>query len=338
MIEVVGEISPQIGGISNACNILGVSRASYYRSTTPPKQSQRKAAERPRPKNALSPEEREQALEYLHSERFVDKPPAAVVHSLLDEGVYLASERTLYRILADNKEVKERRAQRRHITYKKPELIATAPNRVWSWDITKLKGPVAWTYYYLYVIIDIFSRKVVGWMLAEREAGSYAQQLIETTCAKEGIEPGQLTIHSDRGPAMQSGPVVHLHARLGITKSNSRPYVSDDNPFSEAQFKTLKYRPGFPDRFGSYEDASAFCTPFFQWYNNDHYHSAIQFLTPAMVHHGLADTVLKQRHQRLLEAFHKTPERFIAGPPALKVLKRTVYINPPQKGDESSLN
>ena len=337
MNAVIQEVAPQLGGVSRACNLLGVPRASYYRSLTPPKDGGT-VTERPKPKNALSTEERELALEYLHSERFVDKPPAAVVYSLLDEGIYIASERTLYRILADNKEVKDRRAQRRHVNYTKPELIATAPNQVWTWDISKLKGPVAWTYYYLYVIIDIFSRKVVGWMLAEREAGSLAEQLIEETCIKENIKPGQLTIHSDRGPAMQSGPVVHLHARLGITKSNSRPYVSDDNPFSEAQFKTLKYHPGFPERFGGYEDALAFCKPFFQWYNNDHYHSGIQFLTPAMVHHGQSDAVLMQRHQRLLEAYNKTPERFITGPPAIKTLERAVYINPPQKGDKNSLN
>lgn len=267
-----------------------------------------------------------------------DKPPAAVVHSLLDEGIYIASERTLYRILADNKEVKERRAQRRHVNYTKPELIATAPNQVWTWDITKLKGPVAWTYYHLYVIIDIFSRKIVGWMLAEKEAGCLAEQLIEETCIKENIKPGQLTIHSDRGPAMKSGPVVHLHARLGITKSSSRPYVSNDNPYSEANFKTLKYQPGFPERFGGYEDGLAYCTPFVHWYNNEHYHSGIQFLTPAMVHQGQADEILRQRHQRMLEAYSKTPGRFIAGPPALKTLERAVYINPPQKGAKNSLN
>ena len=338
MIEVIQRASSQLGGISKACALLGFSRTRFYRAVTPPKKIEAKVGERPKPKNALSVEERGVALEYLHSERFVDKPPAAVVHSLLDEGVYIASERTLYRILADNKEVKERRAQRRQVDYKRPELIATAPNQVWTWDISKLKGPVAWTYYHLYVIIDIFSRKVVGWMLAEREAGCLAEQLIEATCTKENVKPGQLTIHSDRGPAMQSGPVVHLHARLGITKSNNRPYVSNDNPYSEANFKTLKYSPGFPDRFGSHEDVLAFCAPFFNWYNNEHYHSGIQFLTPAMVHHGQADAVLKKRHQRTLEAYTKTPERFIGGPPKLKTLERAVYINPPQKEDKNSLN
>lgn len=332
MIAATKELVPQLK-VQESCDVLGMPRASYYRSISPPKE--REPREPVRPSNALSEEERQRVLDVLHSERYIDCPPAAVFHSLLDKGVYLASERTMYRILADNNEVKERRAQRRHPQYGKPELIATAPNQVWCWDITKIKGPVKWLYFHLYVMLDIFSRCVVGWTLAPKESGSMASQLIEETCAKQGIQPGQLTIHSDRGPAMQSGPVVHLHARLGIIKSNSRPHVSNDNPFSESQFKTLKYRPGFPDRFGSYEDARIFCEGFFPWYNNEHYHSAIAFLTPADVHYGRADEILAARQAKMMKVYAANPDRFINGPPKPTVLERAVYINPPTTSDYS---
>lgn len=327
MIAAAQELAPQLNQVRESCDVLGVSRASYYRAIAPPKK--REPRKPVRPSNALSEAERQQVLDVLHSEAYIDCPPAAVFNSLLDKGEYLASERTMYRILADNDEVKERRAQRRHPQYAKPELIATGPNQVWCWDITKIKGAVKWLYFHLYVMLDIFSRCVVGWMLAPREAGYLAEQFIKETCTRQGIEPGQLTIHSDRGPAMQSGPVVHLHARLGITKSNSRPHVSNDNPFSESQFKTLKYRPGFPDRFGGFEDALAFCEEFFPWYNNEHYHSAIAFLTPADVHYGRADEILAARHATMMEAYAANPRRFIKGPPKPTVLERAVYINPP---------
>lgn len=283
---------------------------------------------------ALTEQERQLILDALHSERFVDRAPAEVFNTLLDEGIYLGSIRTYYRILAKNQEVKERRAQRRHLEYQKPELIATDPNQVWTWDITKLLGPAKWTYYYLYVILDIFSRYVVGWMLAEREASVWAQQLIEETYDKQNIQPGQLTIHSDNGAPMQATPMVGLHARLDIAKSNSRPHVSNDNPFIESHYKTMKYSPGFPRRFhNGFDEASEFCKDFFPWYNKEHRHSGIAFLTPEMVHYGLADQALAERHIRRLEAYQANPERFIQGPPKPRQLDRAVYINPPKKNE-----
>lgn len=330
MISAVRELSPSLGGARAACDALGLARATYYRAICPRASAPRQKPEEPLAAGReLKASECQRILDYLHSERFVDRSPSEVFYTLLDEGIYLASIRTFYRVLADHDEVRERRAQRRIPEYRKPELLATEPNQVWTWDITKLLGPAKWTYYYLYVIIDIYSRYVVGWMLAERESGSLAEELIRETCVKQNIERDQLTIHSDRGPAMQSGPVVHLMARLGITKSNSRPHVSNDNPFSESQFKTLKYHPGFPKRFGGPDDARAFSTPFFRWYNQQHCHSAIAFLTPETVHYGLATEVLDARQARRLEAYEAHPERFINGPPRPLQLPAAVYINPP---------
>jgi putative transposase len=268
----------------------------------------------------------------LHSERFVDKAPGEVVATLLDEGVYHCSERTMYRILKGNDEVRERRNQLRHPEYKKPELLATGPNQVWSWDITKLKGPVKWTWFYLYVILDIFSRYVVGWLLARRESAALAKRLIGDSCEKQGIESGQLLIHADRGTSMKSKCLAQFLADLGVTKSHSRPHVSDDNPFSEAQFKTLKYRPEFPDRFGSFEDGLRLCREFFPWYNTEHRHSGIGMLTPEMVHYGLADAVLENRRRVLASAYGAHPERFVKGPPIPRPLPEEVWINPPKSG------
>ncbi len=252
------------------------------------------ARERPTPERALSAAERQVVLDTLHSEAFVDKAPAEVWATLLDQGTYLCSPRTMYRILDDAQEVRERRDQLRHPAYKKPELLARAPNEVWSWDITKLLGPAKWTYFYLYVILDIFSRYVVGWMVADCESATLANQLIEQTCAKQGILPGQLTLHADRGTSMKPKAVALLLSDLGVTKTHSRPHVSDDNPFSESHFRTLKYRPGFPTdfpgRFGSIQDARAFCRSFFPWYNTEHRHSGIGLLTPENVHYGRAAT------------------------------------------------
>lgn len=339
MITVAHELSPQIGDVSRACSALGVPRSTYYRAVSPSQESEAKPpAEKKPPKNALSPEERQKVLDHLHSERFVDKSPAQAFHTLLDEGIYLASISTYYRILASNKEVCERRAQRRRIQYSKPELMALGPNEVWTWDITKFKGPAKWMYYFLYVVIDIFSRYVVGWMLTTRESGDFAKQLLEQSYTNQNIEPSQLTIHSDRGPSMQSLPVVALHAKLGITKSNSRPYVSNDNPFSEAQFKTLKYQPEFPERFGCYDDALSFCRGFFSRYNTQHHHSGILYLTPETVHYGRADAVLAARHEQMMLAYSRNPERFRGGPPKPRFLEQAVYINPPEKRMECSLN
>jgi len=240
----------------------------------------------------------------------------------------------MYRILDENDEVKERRNQLRHPVYQKPELLATEPNRVWSWDITKLLGPVKWSYFYLYVILDIFSRYAVGWMVAERESATLAKRLIHETCCKQEIDPGQLTLHADRGSSMKSKPVALLLSDLGVTKTHSRPHTSDDNPFSESQFKTLKYRPDFPKRFGSLEDARAFCQTFFNWYNKEHRHSGIALLTPESVHYGKARDVLKGRQDVLLAAYNDHPERFVRKPPVPQPLHEAVWINPPKSASD----
>jgi putative transposase len=260
----------------------------------------------------------------------MDKAPTEVYATLLDEGIYHCSVRTMYRILDDAGEVRERRDQVRHSNYKAPELLATGPNQVWSWDITKLLGPVKWTYFYLYVILDIFSRYVVGWMIAPHESSALAQRLIAETCEKQKVMPGQLTIHADRGSSMKSKPVALLLADLGITKSHSRPHVSDDNPYSESQFKTLKYRPGFPDRFGSIQDGRAFCQEFFPWYNCEHRHSGIGLLTPEMVHYGKTDAVTSHRRMVLASAFDAHPERFVRGLPVPPSLPEAAWINKPK--------
>jgi putative transposase len=261
-------------------------RSTYYRLTKPIKEKTK--SDRKKPPRTLTKEEQQQVLAILHEERFMDKAPSEIYAKLLDEKTYLCSISTMYRILRANKEVRERRNQLRHPEYKKPELIATAPNQVWSWDITKLLGPVKWTYFYLYVITDIYSRYTVGWMIATKETGDLAKDFIGKTCSRQEIEEEQLIIHSDRGTSMTSKTVALLLADLGVTKSLSRPQVSNDNPYSESQFKTLKYRPQFPERFGSIEDARAHCKVFFDWYNKEHYHSGIALMTPATVHYGKA--------------------------------------------------
>lgn len=266
----------------------------------------------------------------------MDKAPAEVYATLLDEGVYLCSIRTMYRILHEQCEVRERRNILRRPNYKTPELLATAPNQVWSWDITKLKGPVKWTYYYLYVILDIYSRYAVGWMIAGRETAELARTLIDETCFRQEIEKEKLTIHSDRGPAMTSKSVALLLADLGVTKSLNRPYVSNDNPFSESQFKTLKYRPMFPDRFGSIEDARVFCQTFFEWYNNEHHHTGIALMTPAMVHYGLAEDCNQSRQQVLHQAYQAHPERFVRGLPKVLELPKAAWINPPKQSNDAN--
>ncbi len=234
----------------------------------------------------------------------------------------------MYRILRKSDHIRERRNQLRHPTYRKPELLATSPNEVWSWDITKLMGPAKWSYFHLYVILDIFSRYVVGWTVAYRESASLATRLLEETYHKQEILPGRLTVHADRGPSMRSKAVAHLLGDLGVTKTHSRPHVSNDNPFSESQFKTLKYRPAFPDRFGSIQDARAFCRVFFDWYNNQHHHSGIGLLTPETVHYGGAEDVLEKRRDVMLEAYQRNPQRF-RKPPVIPALPQAVWINPP---------
>jgi putative transposase len=267
--------------------------------------------------------------ELLNSERFQDCAPREVYATLLDEATYLCSWRTMYRILAAADEVRERRAQLRRPIYTKPELLTTRPRELWSWDITKLEGPAKWTYYYLYVILDVFSRYVVGWMISERESSELAEVFIAETCAKEGIEPGDLTLHADRGSAMTSKSVAQLLCDLGVTKTHSRPHVSNDNPYSEAQFKTLKYRPDFPAQFGSLANARVWARPFFQWYNHEHHHSGIGLLTPATVHYGRAAETIAARQEVLLAAYQAHPERFVRGTPTPPALPTAVWINPP---------
>jgi putative transposase len=302
---------------------LGLSVASFYRRRKPASPKSQRAA----PARALSPEERSNVLALLHEPRFVDKAPAEVVATLLEEGQFPCSERTMYRILAANAEVRERRDQLRHPAYTRPELIALAPNEVWTWDITKLRTHVKFQYLYLYVIIDIFSRYVVGWLLAETESAHLAERLVRETCEKHGVTPNHL--HADRGSPMKSKLLSQLLAQLDITRSHSRPHVSNDNPFSESQFKTLKYHPSFPDEFGGLDDGLTFCRAFFPWYNNEHHHGALAHLTPRQVHYGLAEEALRQRHEVLMSAYQAHPERFVGGPPRIPSLPRAVYINPP---------
>jgi putative transposase len=270
-------------------------------------------------------------LGVLNSERFCDQAPGEVYATLLDEGRYLCSERSMYRILAANQQVRERRDQRRHPCYQAPELIASRPNEVWSWDITKLMGPARWTYFYLYVILDIFSRYVVGWMLAYRESAELAKTLLEQTIERHNICPGTLTVHADRGAPMRSKVVAFFLAELGVTKTHSRPYVSNDNPYSESQFKTMKYRPEFPDRFGCYPDAHRFCGEFFPWYNHEHHHSGLGYLTPYEVHCGLAQKRREQRAGVLQVAYERNPQRFVRGMPKPALLPTAAWINKPKE-------
>jgi putative transposase len=370
----VTELVPVVG-VTAACEVLGVARASFYRherrrvplgivavvgpesgevSDVVPGASLRHegaAGERselivpgvvtaqgvevpPLPSRshprALSVAEQQAVRDVLHSDRFQDAAPASVYATLLDEGIYLASERTMYRLLAASGETRSRRDQLVHPAYQKPELLARAPNQVWSWDITKLLGPAKWTYFYLYVILDVYSRYVVGWMVAHREQADLAERLIAETLAKQAIPAGQLTLHADRGASMTSKPVAFLLADLGVTKTHSRPHVSNDNPYSESQFKTLKYRPGFPDRFASIEEARAFCQDFFRWYNAEHRHAGIGLLPPEVVHYGQAQAAYDARSQVLAAAHAAHPERFVRQAPRPPQLPTAAWINPPQ--------
>lgn len=320
------ELAAGIGYTAPACAALGVPRASLYRWRRP---EIRRTFPRPTPHRALGPSERQAILDDLRSPIFVDRSPAQVWATLIDKGVYRCSIRTMYRILAENGEVRERRNQLRHPNYQKPELLAEAPNRVWSWDITKLRGPAKWSYFHLYVILDIFSRYVVGWMVAQRESAALAKRLISETCCKQGIERDQLTIHADRGASMRSKSVALLLSDLGVIKSHSRPHVSNDNPYSESQFKTMKYCPQFPNRFGCIQDAREFCREFFDYYNEEHHHSGIGLLPPGIVHYGKAEQVRASRQETLLAAYRNHPERFVRKPPQPPSLPQQAWINPP---------
>jgi putative transposase len=333
------ELSPVLGN-APACRALGLWRGAPARLRSrlqragfvgPPAPR----PPRPRPPLALDTQQRSLLFDTMNSERFVDSAPASIHATLLDEGRYLGSVRTMYRLLAAHASSGERRRQLLHAPYAKPELLATAPNQVWSWDITKLKGAAKWSGFHLYVIIDIFSRYVVGWLIAPRESAELAQQLIADTVARHEVRPGTLTLHADRGASMRSKPVAALLIDLQVAKSHSRPYVSDDNPYSESQFKTLKYRPNFPERFGSIEDPRSHCQAFFAWYNGQHCHSGIAYMTPHSVHHGLADTMRATRQASLDAAFAATPNRFKGVRPTLKPMPTAAWINPPTKENYS---
>lgn len=320
-------------GVATACAALGLPRATWYRlqgrtsRETPASDDEtRPRVESPR---ALTDAERGRVLDLLNSERFADLAVPQVHATLFDEGTWLCSQRSMYRILAAEGQVRERRDLLRHPVYERPELLASHPNELWSWDITKLKGPAKWTHYHLYVILDVYSRCVVGWMVAERESAALASRLIEETIAKQGIERGMLTVHADRGSSMRSKELALLLADLGVTKTHSRPHVSNDNPYSEAQFKTLKYRPEFPERFGSLEDARAFCQRFFEWYNREHRHSGIAMMRPIDVHLGRAQEIVERRTSTLDAARLRHPERFVA--PRRAELRRPgpAWINRP---------
>ena len=334
----VAELAPTIG-VRDACDAIGVAQASYYRrhrqSPPPQRPAPIRHIDRVQPR-ALSAAERAAILAELHSERFVDTSPTEVWATLLDEGRYLGSLSTFYRLLRQAGESKERRRQATHPATVKPELVAYQPNSVWSWDITKLRGPAKWSWYYLYVILDIFSRYVVGWMVASRESAALAEVLIRQTCAKQDIDRDQLTIHADRGSSMTSKPVALLLADLGVTQSHSRPHVSDDNPFSEAQFKTLKYRPDFPDRFDSIEAARRHCQIFFGWYNNDHRHTGLGLHVPADVHYGTAVIIREKRAGVLDAAYAAHPERFVRKPPEPPKLPSGSWINKPDDTEEAT--
>jgi len=328
--EAVSELEPVVG-VRDACRVLGEPRARWYRrhrKSPAPARPERVPAPQPR---ALTEIERKEVRQVLNSDEHADEAPATVYAKLLDAGVYLASISTMYRVLRSHDEVRERRRHATHPARVKPELVATQPNQVYSWDITKLLGPVKWTYYYLYVIIDIYSRYVPGWMLAHSENAKLAEARLADTVAKQRIGHGQLTVHADRGSPMVGKPVAFLLADLGVTKSHSRPHVSNDNPYSESQFRTLKYRPEFPDRFGCYEDAHSFCGRFFRWYNEDHRHSGIGLHTPADVHYGRAEAVRTQRAEVLTGAYAAHPERFVRKPPEPPALPAAVWINEPKE-------
>jgi len=318
--------------VDRLCDALSISRATWYR-----RNEEKPPALPVSPANALTEGEKQAVLDIMHSEKFVDRTPYQVFNALIDEGVYHCSVRSMYRFLEERLENGDRRPQRSHRDAVKPELIATRPNEVWSWDITKLLSHRKWVYFHLYVILDIFSRYVVGWLIAEEESRHLARKLIQATALKQSIQPAQLTVHSDNGPSMKSLTVAQLLDHLGVIKTHTRPYTSNDNPFSESQFKTLKYCPEFPGRFESIVTAEKFCRDYFSWYNREHYHSGLCWLTPETVHYGRAREVLMQRHSARMLAYQKNPLRFRNRPPQAQELPAAVYINPPQTVEISAL-
>ena len=327
MWDIVKQRDP-ILSFREACRATGFSRATLLRYASTRGQPVR-VKPRPPPPRKLTTEEEARIIDMLHSDRFIDRAPAEIYATLLDEEVYLGSTRTFYRILHKHQEVVERRKVARRAVYSTPRLIASGINEVWCWDITKLRGPGRLVFFQLYVLIDIFSRCVVGWLLSEREDGELAAQLLATSIKREGADPTKLTVHSDRGPAMKSQPVIDTLKELGATKTHSRPYVSDDNPFIESFFKTLKYGPAFPEQFNSIEEARAFLVEYFRWYNEEHRHSGIAMMTPRQVHDGKTEAVATKRDEVLRKAQELHPERFVKGQPKARRPAAKVYINPP---------
>lgn len=324
-MDFIEELDDPTVPIAQACDALGVSRASVYRRTTLPRPpSIRERAPNPR---RLGEEERKAMLDVLHSEPFRDQPPPEVYATLLSQGIYIASIRTMYRLLAERGETAERRALRAPARHEKPALTATAPNQVWTWDITKLRGPVPGVFFCLYMILDLFSRMVVGWLLAERENGAHAERLFADTIARHGVAPGVLTVHADRGSPMKSAELADLFATLGVARSFSRPHVSDDNAFSEAQFKTLKYQPDYPGVFASLAHARGWCQEFIGWFNEHHQHAGLALFTPADVFHGRVEQVAARRQAALDAAYESHPERFPNGPPIARRPPNAVHIN-----------
>ena len=323
------DFSPAVGMTAAVCAAVGVSRTTVYRTravlTAPPVISH----PRPRPARALTELQQKIVLDVLHAPRFADQAPAEIYATLLDEGIYHCSIRTMYRILDHNGEIRERRRQLRHPVYQKPELLAERPNEVWSWDITKLIGPAKWSYFYLCVTLDIFSRRVVGWCVADAESATLFQPLFDDAIRKHNVPPGQLTLHADRGGPMKAKATAFLLADLGVTRSHNRPHTSNDNPFSESHFKTLKYQPRFPKRFGCIEHARSFCRQFVDWYNQDHHHAGIGLMTPDQVHFGQIDAVHAARQVTLDQAFCENPERFVNKAPIPPDKPTAAWINPP---------
>lgn len=327
MIQIVEELSQRVP-VRRACQAMGLSHHALYRNRRIG-QVRARAKDTPGRRRALNSEEKAQVRSTLNSERFADQAPREIYATLLDEGTYLCSVSSMYRILRENQEVCERRNQLRHPAFAKPELLATGPNQVWTWDITKLLGPVKWTYFYLYVLLDLFSRFVVGWLIASRESTELAEVLIAESCTRQNIPPQQLTLHADRGAAMVAKPLAALLADLGVSESHSRPHVSNDNPFSEAQFKTMKYQPTYPRRFGSLPDARSWAQAFFPWYNFEHHHSGLGLMTPTVVHFGQAAQLWQNRQAVLQQAYAIHPQRFVKGLPKPPTLPTAVWINPP---------
>lgn len=336
--DAIAELTPVLGSKRAACRASGRPQANHYRRHRQSARTPGPARDRKPQPRALSQAERDGVRAVLNSLQFVDKAPAAVYHELLDEGAYLASVSTMYRILREHDEVRERRRQAVHPARVKPELVAAEPNSVWSWDITKLHGPAKWSYFYLYVILDIFSRYVVGWLIADRESAVLAEQLLADTIVKQRVDRDRLTIHADNGSSMASKPVAFLLADLGVTKTHSRPHTSNDNPYSESQFRTLKYRPDFPETFGSLADARAFCQRFFAWYNTEHYHSGVAWHHPIDVHYGRAEAVRDTRAEVLTAAYTRNPERFVRQHPKPPALPTTAWINKPGEQQEQTVN